>query len=413
MQAIVLSVGTELLLGEITDTNAQYISSRLRDTGVDVYRRITVGDNPARLAACFKEALGSAGIVIASGGLGPTGDDVTARALAAALGRPLEFHEGAWRGMLRWFERRGRTPTESDRKQAMIVQGGFPLANRHGTAPGQAIFAGEGLAAILPGPPREMVPMFEEEFLPLVKERFPDLLPLTWVDLKLVGIAESRVGEELRDLMDRANPSLAPYVGTAEVRLRIAARGPSPDETEKMVVEVEAEVRRRLGDFIYGTGSDTLESVCGRLLVENGLTLAVAESVTGGLVAHKITLVSGSSRYFRMGLVAYHPSIKVSCLGVARDAAARNRAVNPDVARTMAEGIRALAGAEVGLATTGFAGPDGGTVEEPVGTVYTGIAYRDGSDVDRQVFIGSRASVKDYGSQRALYVLWRYLKDLK
>jgi nicotinamide-nucleotide amidase len=413
MQAIVLSVGTELLLGEITDTNAQYISARFRDTGIDVYKRITVGDNLTRLTAAFKEALGSSHIVIATGGLGPTDDDLTAQALSSALGRSLEFHEGAWQGMLPWFKRGGRVPAESDRKQAMVVQGGFPLPNRHGTAPGQAVLVGKGLAAILPGPPREMVPMFEEEVLPLVKEKTPGLVPLARLELKLAGITEAKIGETVRDLMECANPSLAPYAGALEVRLRIAARGPSPEEASAMVSRVEDEVRRRLGDFIYGTDSDTLESVCGKYLVKTGATLAVAESVTGGLVAHKITQVPGSSRYFRLGVVAYHPSVKASCLGVPEDAAAGNGGVNPRVARAMAEGVRAVAGTAIGLATTGFAGPGGGTPDEPVGTVHTGIAYEGGSDVDRQVFVGSRATVKEYGAQRALHVLWRYLRDLK
>lgn len=409
MQGTVLSVGTELLLGEITDTNAQYISSRLRDTGVDIYKRTTVGDNPARLVAAFQEAVRSAGIVIATGGLGPTADDVTAAALATALGRTLEFSEDAWQVTLDWFTRRGRTPTGADRKQAVIVQGGMFLPNHNGTAPGQAVLYDGGLAAILPGPPREMIPMFENQVLPLIKTHFPGLMPLTCLDLKLVGIGESRVGEIVRDLMDRPNPSLAPYVGTAEVRLRIAARGPSPSETAEMVAGVEAEVRKRLGDYIYGTGSDTLESVCGQLMVKKGLTLAIAESVTGGLVAHRVTLVPGSSRYFKMGVVAYQPAVKMACLGVPSDAVNRDGAVNPDVARSMAEGVRSLAGARIGLATTGFAGPLGGTPDEPVGTVYTAVAH-DGTDVDKQIFLGSRASIKDFAAQRALYLLWECLK---
>ncbi len=412
VQAEVLSVGTELLLGEITDTNAQVISARLKDAGIDVYRRITVGDNPARLAASFSEALGRAGVVIATGGLGPTDDDVTAAALAAAVGRKLVFHEEAWSWTLEWFKRRGRVPTESDRKQAMIVEGGIPLRNGNGTAPGQAVLVDGKLAAILPGPPREMVPMLETQVLPLIRSSFPGLSPLYSRDLKLVGIGESKVGETLRDLMERSNPTLAPYVGTAEVRLRIAARGESEEAARKMIFGVETEVRSRLSDFIYGADKDTLESVCGEVLTKKGLTLAIAESVTGGLVAHRVTLVPGSSRYFRMGVVAYHPSIKVTCLGVPGEAASRKDAVNPEVAKSMAEGVRALAGARIGLATTGFAGPDGGTPEEPVGTVYTAVAYEGGAAIDRQVFGGPRATVKDYAAQRALYVLWNYLRTL-
>ncbi len=412
MKAEVLSVGTELLLGEITDTNAQVISARLKETGIDVYRRITIGDNLARLQASFSDALERADVVIATGGLGPTDDDLTATALAAALGRRLSWHEEAWRWTYEWFGRRGRTPTESDKKQAMIVEGGIPLRNANGTAPGQAVIVGDKVAAILPGPPREMVPMLENQVLPLITEKFSHLTPLFCKDLKLVGVGESKVGETVRDLMTNSNPTLAPYASSGEVRLRIAAKAESPKEAEAMISDVEGKVRARLGEFIYGTGEDTLESACGTLMTKKGLTLAVAESMTGGLVAHRITLIPGSSRYFRMGMVAYDPSIKVTCLGVDGEAVSRNDAVNADVARMMAEGVRALSGAKVGLATTGFAGPDGGTPDEPVGTVYVAVAHRDGVDIERQVFSGARAQVQANAAQRALYMLWTALRKL-
>jgi nicotinamide-nucleotide amidase len=413
LHAEVLSVGTELLLGEITDTNAQEISARLKEAGIDVYRRVTVGDNLARLTASFSEALGRADVVIATGGLGPTDDDVTAEALAAAMGRKLVFDETAWEWTLSWFERRGRTPTESDRKQAMIVEGGVALRNHNGTAPGQAIIAGGKVAAILPGPPREMIPMLEEEVLPLITSHFPHLQPLYCRDLKLVGIGESKVGETVRDLMQCSNPTLAPYAGSGEVRLRIAAKSQSPKEAMAMLDRVEAEVRSRLHDYVYGTGNATLESACGEILAKKGLTLAIAESVTGGLIAHRVTLVPGSSRYFKMGVVAYDPAIKTTCLGVSGDAVRKNDAVSPDVAREMALGVKALAGAKIGLATTGFAGPDGGTPEEPLGTVYTAVASPDGVVLDRQVYGGSRAIVKQNAAQRALYMLWTTVRGLR
>lgn len=412
VQAEILSVGTELLLGEIADTNAQEISARLRETGVSVYRRVTIGDNPARLTEAFKEALGRASLVIATGGLGPTADDVTAECLAAALGLPLEFHEGAWEDMMKWFESRGRQPSESDRKQAMIIRGGIPLRNQDGTAPGQVVLSDGKMAALLPGPPREMRPMLEDHLLPLIRETFSGLIPLYVRNLKLVGLPESKVGETVRDLMDSANPTLAPYVGNGEIRLRIAARHDDRSEAERMASRVESEVRRRLTHYIYGADGDTLESVCGDLLTRRGLTLAVAESVTGGLISHKITMAPGSSRFFKMGMVAYSPAIKTSCLGVPREATLKDDAVNADVAVAMAQGIRDLAGAKVGLATTGFAGPTGGTEREPVGTVYTAVAYEGGCDVDRMVYGGSRAAVKERGAMRALFILWKHLRSL-
>lgn len=411
VQAEILSVGTELLLGEITDTNSQEISARLRDTGISVYRRVTLGDNPARLTAAFKEALSRASLVIATGGLGPTDDDVTAECLAAALGVPLEFHQGAWEDMLDWFSRRGRQPSESDRKQAMIIKGGSPLRNRNGTAPGQVVALDGKMAALLPGPPREMIPMFENHLLPLIRSTFSDLVPLFIRNLKLVGLPESKIGEAVRDLMDCPNPSLAPYASQGEIRLRIAARHENASEAKALVSEVEEEVRKRLGDHIYGADADTLESVCGAMLARRGLTLGVAESVTGGLVSHRLTMVPGSSRYFKMGVVAYNPAMKSSCLGVPREAVERDEAVNADVAVSMAEGVRDLAGAKVGLATTGFAGPSGGTEREPVGTVYVAVVHEGGHSVDRLIYSGSRASIKEYGSGRALFMLWKYLRE--
>lgn len=409
VRAEILSVGTELLLGEILDTNARYLSGKLRDAGIDVYWRVTVGDNAQRLTYAFEEALSRADIVIATGGLGPTDDDLTAECLARALGRELRFSEEAFQVTVDFVTKRGRLPTESERKQALIVDGGLFFPNPQGTAPGQAVSVDGKLAILLPGPPREMVPMFENYALPLIKREFPGLVPLVVKNLKLVGIPEAVVGEKVADLMASANPTLAPYAAMGEVRLRIAARSPSRPEAAEMVRRFEATVQERLGEFIYGSDDDTLESVCGSLLRKKGLSVAVAESVTGGLVSHRLTQVPGSSAYFKMGMVAYNPAVKSSCLGVSREAVEKNQAVNPEVARSMADGIRRLSGAKIGLATTGFAGPDGGSAEEPVGTVYIGLSDGEESYVERNIFVGNREAVKEAAAQRTLCLLWKYL----
>ncbi|NLC14894.1 MAG: competence/damage-inducible protein A [Firmicutes bacterium] len=415
MQSEILSIGTELLLGEIVDTNARYISSRLRDIGVNVYRRVTVGDNPDRLLTAFKESLGRSDIVIATGGLGPTDDDVTAKCLASALGRGLYFDESAWDSIRQSYLRRGRLLDEtssSARKQASIIEGGFFIPNPVGTAPGQGVEVDGKLALLLPGPPSEMQPMFESHVIPLITKNFSGLTPIYCVNLNVAGLCESMVGELLADLLESSNPTVAPYADSGQVRVRIAARGADKGEALAKISDVEKEVRRRLSPYVYGKNEETIEMAIGRLLVRKGLTLAVAESVTGGLICHRITEVPGSSRYFKMGMVAYHPEVKISTMGIPPHAVHREDAANEEVASGMAESVRLLAGAAVGLATTGFAGPEGGSDKEPVGAVYIGISHkRIGITAERVIFSGSRSRIKVLAAQRALYLLYRLLTE--
>lgn len=415
VQAEILSIGTELLLGEIVDTNAQYISSRLRDIGVNVYRRITVGDNPERLLAAFEDSLGRADLVIATGGLGPTDDDVTAQCLAKALGRCLRFDQDAWDSIRQSYICCGRTVDENNqaaRKQAQVIDGGFFIPNPVGTAPGQGVKVDGKLVLLLPGPPSEMQAMFENHVVPLITKSFSGLTPIYCVNLNIAGLGESQVGEALADLLRSSNPTVAPYAGSGQVRLRIAAQSADKSRALAMISQVEREVRRRLGHHVYGKDDETLEMAIGKLLSTRGLSLAVAESVTGGLICHRITGVPGSSRYFKMGMVAYHPEVKIASLGIPPEVVYREQAVNPELASGMAESVRLLAGATLGLATTGFAGPDGGTESEPVGTVYIGLSHKKaGNMTERVVFSGSRHRIKLLAAQRALYLLYRFLTE--
>ena len=412
MNAEILSIGTELLLGEIIDTNAQYLSSRLRDIGVNVYRRVTVGDNPKRLLLAFEDSIKRADLIIATGGLGPTQDDVTARCLASALNRDLVFDENAWNNMHRWFAKRNRKSGDSDKKQAYVVDGGVFLPNEVGTAPGQAIKFDKTFAVLLPGPPSEMKPMFESYVVPLIKQCFPDLEPIHYVNLNIVGLGESRVAEAVKDLLTYQNPTVAPYAGGGQVRLRIAAQTGNEKEAASMISQVEKEVRKRLGHHVYGRNSETLEQAIGRLLRTKGLTIAIAESVTGGLICHRLSEVPGSSKYFKMGMVAYDSKVKMSSLGVPPEVVHKDQAVNEQVAKYMADSVRLLAGADLGLATTGFAGPEGGTPNAPLGTVYIGLSHKKyGVIADKIVYPSSRPRTKQYAAQRALYVLYRYLVE--
>lgn len=409
MKAEVLSVGTELLLGEILDSNAQYLSRELQSLGFDLYHRVTVGDNLERLRRAFESAIARADLVVSSGGLGPTSDDVTCEALARALGRDLVFSEEAWEMVKAQLDVRGRSPCDSDRKQALLVSGAAFVPNRVGTAPGQVVTDGGKTVVLLPGPPREMIPMWEKDVRPVIQRNFPGLKPLFSKDLKLVGIPEALVQEAIGDLFQSRDPTVAPYVELGGVRLRVATRDSDERQAHARIGQVVETIRSKLGKYIYGSDGDELESVVGELLVRKGLSLAVAESCTGGLVAHRITSVPGASRYFKMGLVAYGPRAKRECLGVKREDVERDDAVNPEVAVSMARGIRALAAADIGLSTTGFAGPSGGAPNAPVGTVYIGLAWPDGNYVEVQRYPGDRSTVISRGAQAALALLWRFL----
>ncbi|MBE3520360.1 MAG: competence/damage-inducible protein A [Firmicutes bacterium] len=409
MKAEVLSIGTELLLGEILDTNAQYLSRELQNLGFDLYHRVTVGDNVERLTRAFEAALARADLVVSTGGLGPTSDDVTCEALARALGRELVFSEEAWEMVKARLEVRGRSPCDSDRKQALLVSGATFVPNRVGAAPGQVVREGGKTIVLLPGPPREMIPMWEEDVRPLIRRDFPGLRPLFSEDLKLVGIPEALVQETIGDLFQSPDPTVAPYVGLGEVRIRVATRDSDEQRARARIKHVVDTIRSKLGKYIYGSDGDELESVVGELLVRKGLSLAVAESCTGGLVAHRITSVPGASRYFKMGLVAYGPRAKWECLGVRKEDVERDDAVNPEVAISMARGIRAMAAADIGLSTTGFAGPSGGAPGAPVGTIYVGLVWPNGNYVEVQRYPGNRSTVIGLGAQAALALLWRFL----
>ncbi len=409
MKAEVLSIGTELLLGEILDTNAQYLSRELQNLGFDLYHRVTVGDNVERLRRAFESAVARADLVVSSGGLGPTSDDVTCEALARALGRDLIFSEEAWKTVKAQLDVRGRSPCDSDRKQALLVWGATFVPNRVGTAPGQVVTDGGKTVVLLPGPPREMIPMWEKDVRPVIQRNFPGLKPLFSRHLRLVGIPEALVQEAIGDLFRSPDPTVAPYVGPGEVRVRIATRDSDERRAREKVAQVEETIRRKLGKYIYGSDGDDLESVVGNLLARKGLSLAVAESCTGGLLSHRISSVPGASRYFKMGLIAYSPGVKRECLSVRKEDVERGDAVNPEVAVSMARGIRALAAADIGLSTTGFAGPSGGAPGAPVGTVYIGLVWPDGDYVEVQRYPGDRSSVISRGTQAALALLWRFL----
>ncbi len=410
MKAEIISVGTELLLGEIDDTNASYLSRRLAAIGVDVFHRHTVGDNLQRLVQALRAARRRADIVILSGGLGPTPDDLTREALAELTQRPLVAVPEAELRMHRFFQERGRIPSASNFKQCQVPRGGELLDNPVGTAPGIWLQHERNTFIAVPGPPPEMREMIEGQVLPRLRQRLrTDGQGVLWTrTLRLAGLGESQVADELADLLAaQKDPSIALYASPAEVRIRLASKAPNEVLASQIFAPVEQEIRKRLGAAIYGIDDETMEVAVGRALVAAGATLAVAESCTGGLIASRITDVPGASRYFLAGYVTYNNRAKQDLLGVPEEIIRNHGAVSEQCAEAMARGARERSGADYALSVTGIAGPSGGTSDKPVGLVYLGVADREGCAVERHLWPGSRDQFKRRVSQNALDLIRR------
>lgn len=417
--AELIFVGTELLLGEILNTNAQYLSEKLALLGIDVYYQTTVGDNPERMRGVFRQALGRADVVIASGGLGPTMDDITRDIAAEVAGRPLELDQALVEELEAWFRGRGRTMAENNKRQCLVPRGATVLRNDRGTAPGLIIPA-EGAKSIvlLPGPPIELRPMFERQVIHHLTASLGGV-PLALVSrtLRFIDIGESSLEDAIKDLMaNQQDPTIAPYAKTGEVHLRLATRAETQEEGLARIAPVEAEIRARLGRYVYGIDQTSLEEAVGQLLKERGLMLTLAESCTGGLVAKKMTDIPGSSDYFGMGFATYANTAKMKFLGVSDSLLAGHGAVSEPVARAMAEGALEQAEADIAVAISGIAGPGGGTPEKPVGTVCFALAARGGKDGlpagtwSRTVQLwGSRQDVRERSAIQALAMIRRYI----
>ena len=405
MRAEVVSVGTELLLGQIVDTNAAYIATVLSELGISLYRRTTVGDNMGRLLAALKRALDKSDVVLTIGGLGPTMDDITRGRLALAFGDTLVRSEEIAARLEAFFRSRGMPVLESNMRQAMVPTNGRAIDNPNGTAPG-LLFEKDGKIGIaLPGPPNEFLPMVDNKVAPYLRAKTGDTGTIRSLVLRVAGIGESALEDQVKDLMQDANPSVAPYAKVGEVHLRVTAKADTAEQAEALIAERAALVRERLGDAVYGENDTPLEQAVVELLIARGQTVSTAESCTGGLVAQRITDVAGSSAVFIGGVVAYSNQVKTALVGVPEEMLARVGAVSPEVARALAEGARAKFGTDYGIGITGVAGPGGGSAEKPVGLVYIAVAYAGGCDVKQANFIGSRQIVRHRASQTALNML--------
>jgi len=411
VRAEILSVGTELLLGQITDTNATYLCQRLAELGIPVYFRQTVGDNRERIQQAFRLAASRADLILFTGGLGPTEDDLTKEALSEALGVDLVLHEASWAHIQNLLRSRSRPLTPNQQRQALLPRGAQPIPNRWGTAPGVLWERGHQVIVMLPGVPREMRGMFEETVVPYLEERgWAGKEVIRSRVLRVVGIGEGALEEIIKDLLRSPNPTIAPLAHLGEVHLRITARG-HREEVDRMLAEAEAALRERIGRYVYGTDQETLEGAVAKLLVASRRTVAVAESCTGGLLGHRLTNVPGSSAYFRGGVVAYANDLKRSLLRVPQELLNAHGAVSEWVAEAMARGVREAFTADLGLAITGIAGPSGATPEKPVGLVHVALAHGEGVEVRRADFGPQfgREGTKYLATQAALDLLRRHL----
>ena len=411
--AEIIAVGTELLLGNIVNSDAQMLSRQLSELGIDVYHHTVVGDNPERLKDALTIARDRADIIITTGGLGPTCDDLTKQTIAEMFGKKLILHEDIVRELeefFRYLDPEHPMP-RNNIQQAMLPEGCTVLANSCGTAPGCAFESGESVVIMLPGPPKECETMWHTGARPYL-EKLEDSVILSR-NIMLFGRGESSIEEQLRPMMlSMKNPTLAPYAGGGIIRLRVTAKAKSVSDAEAMLAPVVDELCRTLGSHVFGVDIDGLEYAVVDALRRRGLTMAAAESCTGGLISKKITDVAGCSDVYLGSVTAYHNSVKTGLLSVAADTLERFGAVSKETALEMARGVRRATGADIAVSTTGIAGPGGGTPEKPVGTVYIALSTPDGDFCRLINARGDRERVRAMSANHALDMTRRYLTGL-
>ncbi len=412
-KAYIISTGTELLLGTTMDSNSVYLSEKLRDIGIKVIGKSTVGDSRIHIKNAFELGLKSADIVISSGGLGPTLDDLTKETACETMGVKLEIVEDELRKLEEFFKRRKRAMPKINKKQAMFPQGAIILKNHLGTAPGMCLKTGEKLVALLPGPPREMKRMYLEELEPVLKNEFElEKNKAIMKTIKVLGPGESQVEEMLGDLMeDNRQYSIALLAQEGEVHIKLTVEGQDFNDSQAIMKQITDEIEKRLQHNVIGYDDETLALKIAELMLKQGKTLALAESCTGGLLAKMITDLPGSSQYFWGSATSYSNSAKTAILNVKTETLEEYGAVSEEVAREMAAGILNNSAADFALAVTGIAGPEGGSEEKPVGTVFICLLNGHGQDyqVKKMSFVGDRDAIRALSAKTALDLLRRYL----
>ncbi len=374
----IVCVGTEILLGDIVNTNAVYLSKRLASMGISVLRQSVVGDNNARLTEMLRQALDRSDIVITTGGLGPTADDITRDKCCEVMESPLVLNEDIKKEIEGYFTAKGLVMTQSNIRQAYVPEDGTVFRNNNGTAPGFSIEKNSKCIIALPGPPREMKPMFEECAVPLLKKY--SSASIVSHNIKMMGIGESAMAEKASDLLDGENPTVAPYAKDGECFLRVTSIGSDETEAEEKSKPVVEEIIKRFNEYIYAVDEPNIETALVKLLKKHGLKISLAESCTGGFAAKRITDISGASSVFDCGVVSYSNEIKNRVLGVNKEDLEKHGAVSEPVARQMAEGVRRLSGADYGVGITGIAGPLSDMTNKPVGLSFVAVSDKNGTE---------------------------------
>ena len=406
MNAELIAVGTEILLGDIVNTDAQLISQGLSELGINVFYQTVVGDNPARLRHVVETARDRADIIITTGGLGPTLDDLTKETLAAVFGKKLALHQPSLDRIKDFFQTIGREMTPNNEKQAWLPEGCTVFVNEWGTAPGCAFEAYGKHVLMLPGPPRECNPMWKECAMPYLYQLAGGCIVSR--NIRVFGLGESNMEAILHDMMaESKNPTIAPYAKTSECFARVTAKADTPEECETLLEPVVEKICGLLGEDVYGVDVDSLEQVVGDGLRQRGLTLAVAESCTGGLLSGRITDVPGCSDYYLGGVCSYANEVKMKVLGVQKETLDTVGAVSPEVAGQMAEGVARALGADVGVGTTGIAGPGGGTDDKPVGLVYISVWYKGQHFTRKMQSMNGRDRIRMQAASTALDLIRR------
>ncbi|MDW0115666.1 competence/damage-inducible protein A [Sporosarcina thermotolerans] len=411
MRAEIIAVGSELLLGQITNTNATFISARLAEIGIDVYYHTVVGDNPDRLKKAIGIAEKRADLIVFSGGLGPTKDDLTKETIAEMLGTHLKMNNEALVSIEDYFLRTGRMMTENNKKQALVLADSVVLKNRNGMAPGMALEKSGVSYILLPGPPHELEPMFEREAIPYLLGALGNKEVIVSRVLKFFGIGEAELEHRVQGILQKqSNPTIAPLASQDAVILRITAKALSTDEAEKLIAPVEKEIRDLVGEFIFGINNDTLSSKAADLLKKAQLTIAAAESLTAGQFMSELAGESGISSSLKGGVVVYNDDMKVEQLGVSRSLLKEYGVVSSECAEALARSAKLKFGSDIGVGLTGAAGPDPHD-GKPVGTVWIGIALQDGDVKTFKLDLsGTRNTNRRRASQYALYYLIKELK---